>query len=89
MKITGFKPVPYNDLQKLLQTKYAEYREKKSEIELALAIGVTSPQTVRNAFQEDMQMVSDTLLTKIMTNIGFNGFILWKDGERLYYVKGR
>lgn len=89
MKIAGFKPVTYNELQIGLQKKYADYREKKSEIELALAIGVTSPQTVRNAFQEDMQMVSDTLLTKVMVNIGFNGFILWKDGERFYYVKGR
>jgi len=89
MKITGYKTVSYNDLQKILQAKYADYRTKNSEIELAVAIGVNSAQTVRNAFQEDMQMVSDTLLTKIMTNIGFNGFVLWKDGNRYYYVKGK
>lgn len=87
MKITGYKEVGYNNMQALLQKKYSDYREDKSEIELALAIGVTSPQTVRNAFQEDLQMVSDTILTKVMTSIGFDGFILWKDGNRLYFVK--
>lgn len=89
MKITGFKPVSYNDLQRLLQTKYSEYRANNSEIDLAVAIGVGSAQTVRNAFRDDLQMVSDTILTKVMCGLGFNGFILWKDGERLYYVKGK
>lgn len=87
MKITGYKTVSYNELQGQLQSVYADYRENKSEIELAVAINVKSPQTVRNAFQEEMQMVSDDILTKVMGCIGFTGFVMWKDGQRLYYVK--
>ena len=87
MKITGYKEVSYNDMQGLLQKKYTDYRKDKSEIELAVAIGVNSPQTVRNAFQADMQMVSDTILTKIMTSIGFDGLVIYREGIRLYFVK--
>lgn len=87
MNITGYEKVSYKLLQGHLQKKYAEYRNGKEEMDLALAIKVNSPQTVRNAFNDKMQVVSDAVLTNVMSAIGFDGFTLWVNGRRLYYVK--
>lgn len=89
MKITGYKTVSYSELQGALHKVYADYKQTKTEVELAMSINVKSLQTVRNAFQTNIQIVSDAVLTNVMTGLGFNGFVVWKDGERLYYIKSK
>lgn len=89
MNIDGYNKVTYKGLQSQLQKKYAEYRTDKGEMDLALAIKVQSPQTVRNAFNNNMQVVSDAILTNIMDTIGFDGFTAWVGGRRYYYVKNK
>lgn len=89
MKVTGHKQVSYSELQGLMETKYNKYKEQSTEMQLAVAIEVRSPQTVRNAFQKDMQMVSDEVLTTLIEAIGINGCVIWEKGVRNYYVKSK
>lgn len=89
MKVTGYKQVSYDLLQELMGEKFNNYKEVHTEIQLAVAINVKSPQTVRNAFQKDMQMVSDEVLTTLIEAIGINGCVIWEKGVRNYYVKSK
>lgn len=86
MNILGYKQVSYSELQKSMKRVYADYREKKTELELAVSLKVKSPQTVRNAFRVDYQMVSDELLTSLSKEIGLNVCVIWQDGERGYFI---
>ena len=86
MNIAGYKSVTYLQLQERMSKAYADYREDKTELELAVAIKVKSPQTVRNAFRQDYQMVSDELLTLISKEMGLNTCVIWQDGERKYFI---
>ena len=86
MNIIGYKQVDYKQLQQEMQKRYADYREGKSEIDLAVAINIKSTQTVRNAFRQDYQMVSDELLTSLNKAIGLNTCVVWENGVRNYFI---
>jgi hypothetical protein len=57
------------------------------EIEIALKVGLKSSATVKNAFRKDSQIVSDEVMTHVMSIIGVDGFILWVNSKRHYYIK--
>jgi len=82
--IKGYKPVPYNDLQKELDSSFK--RSGKSYAELAVAADLISTATIKNAFDLDEQRVSDKTLTRIFDYIGMEAIIVWKNGERHYYI---
>jgi len=86
MNIIGYKQVDYKQFQQEMQKKYAFYRESKSEIDLAVAINIKSTQTIRNAFRQDYQMVSDELLTSLNKVIGLNTCVVWENGVRNYFI---
>jgi hypothetical protein len=58
-----------------------------SEMQLAATLNLKTPITIRKAFREDKQLVSDTILTRLMKLIDFEGAIVYVNGLRLYYVK--
>lgn len=86
MNIIGYKKVDYKQLQQVMQKNYADYREGKSEIDLAVTMKVKSTQTIRNAFRQDYQMVSDELLTSLNNAIGLNTCVVWVNGVRNYFI---
>lgn len=59
----------------------------KTEIELALKLGLKSTATIKNAFRKDAQIVSDEVMSGIMELIDLRGFVLWFNKERYYYIK--
>lgn len=83
MEIKGYKEVTYNQLQSLI-TKNKE--GNKSDVEIAVALKVETTQTVRNAMQKDEQKVSDKILSLLLCIVGIDGFVLWNNGVRSYYV---
>lgn len=89
MHIIGYKSVSLKSFQSEVQRKYAQYRETKTEIDVCLFIKAKSPQTVRNAFRDDIQIVSDEIMTKVVKCLGVDGFILWEGGVRYYFIKSR
>lgn len=89
MKITGYKAVNYSQLQSKLQQAYSLHRTENTEVSVAQSLGLSTTQTVRNAFKDEMQMVSDAILTKLMKHIGFDGVVVWINGIRLYYIKAK
>ena len=75
-----------NNLEKYKQIKYSEFiselnlKFKESElsaIKLADKCKLKSTVTVSNAFKKDKQIVSDSVVTKIMEFLNLDGFILW------------
>lgn len=90
MLIKGYKTVGYEEMVTLLGVANAEYLDGGgSEMKLADNIGLKTIQTIRNCFNAENQKVADETLTHLMKIIDFDGFVLWKDGQRLYYVKGK
>ena len=85
IKINNYIQVSYSDLQKLFDSYYDNSGLK--DIETALKLEVKSTATVRNIFRKDNQVVSDEVMTKFIGIIGLDGFILWVNGKRHYYVK--
>lgn len=87
VKITGYKLVNYSDFQKKLHLAYID--SGKSLVELSVCAGVRSQATIQNCFNTDTQVVSDTVLTKLMECLGMDGFVLWVGGSRKYYIKSK
>lgn len=85
IQIQGYKEVTYSGLQKEMDYKFGE--SEFTEIEIAMAVKVKSTATVKNAFRKDTQIVSDEVMTNIMKVIGVEGFILWVNAKRFYYLK--
>ena len=85
MEIKGFKEIDYNGLQDEIKKVYNP--DVVSFIQVAAQINVRSVQTIRNAFMPDAQGVSDEVFTNILTAIGLDAFIIWKNGQRSYYIK--
>jgi hypothetical protein len=85
VQLENYKEVNYNVFQKALDLEFANSEIK--EIEIALKVGVKTTATIKNAFRKDTQIVSDEVLTKIMDVVGLDGFVLWYNGKRLYYIK--
>mgnify|MGYP001281065615 CR=1 FL=1 len=84
IQINNYKQVTYSAFQKALDSQFEKSELK--EIEIALKVGVKTTATVKNAFRKDMQIVSDEVLTKIMETIKLEGFVLWINGKRFYYI---
>ena len=85
IQIQGYKEVTYSGLQKEMDVKFEN--TELTEIEVAIAVKVKSTATVKNAFRKDSQIVSDEVMTNIMKVIGVDGFILWVNAKRFYYIK--
>lgn len=85
IQIQGYKEVSYSGLQKEMDAKFEN--SDLTEIEIAMAVKVKSTATVKNAFRKDSQIVSDEVMTNIMKTIGLDGFILWVNAKRFYYIK--
>lgn len=83
--IQDYKQVTYSQFQDAMDIAMSKSCFK--EIEIALKVGLKSSATVRNAFRKDTQIVSDEVMTNIMSIIGLDGFILWFNAKRHYYVK--
>jgi hypothetical protein len=84
MEIKGFKNVNYAELQTVLQEKYVA--ADIPDVQIANTIDVRSLSTVKNTFNTGMQSVSDEVLTKVFKVLNLNGFVLWVNGERNYYI---
>lgn len=82
--INGYKQFTYTEFLKTLRVQHE--RSGKKEMKIALDIDVKSPATILNAFNEEEQIVSDKVLTKIMKSIGLAGFIVWDNGKRFYLL---
>jgi hypothetical protein len=80
----GYKEVSYNAFQDIMHSYFVE--SKLREIEIAFKIGLKSAATVKNAFKKDSQIVSDEVMSHIMNIIGLDGFILWSNSKRKYFV---
>lgn len=87
IKITGYKEIAYLDLIAVL----GEYQKDsgKSDVQVAAEIDVKTQATVKNAFNKEAQIVSDKVLTDIMKSIGIEGFVLWSNGTKQYYVSNK
>lgn len=87
IEITGYKIVNYSDFQRKIHKLYIE--SSRSLVELSVCAGVRSQATIQNCFNTDTQVVSDTVLTKLMECLGMDGFVLWVGGSRKYYIKSK
>lgn len=84
MDIKGFKKVTYEQLQTELHKKSAD--KDMNHLKIAVDIDVKSVNTIKNAFEVDKQIVSDQVLTNVMNAYDLDGFILWGNGEKTYYL---
>lgn len=85
MNLQDYKVVNYSQFQKELHKKFSDMDCK--ELSIAANIGVDSVLTIRNCFNLNKQMVSDTVLTKVMDFLKLDGFVLWAGGVRKYYIR--
>lgn len=83
--IQDYRQVSYSQFQEAMDAALAD--SKMKDIEIAIKVGLKSAATVKNAFRKDSQIVSDEVMTHIMSVIGLPGFILWTDSNRYYYIK--
>jgi hypothetical protein len=85
IQVNDYRQVNFISFQKEMDAHFDKCELK--DIEIALAVGVKSTATVRNAFRKDAQVVSDEVLTNIMQTIKLDGFVLWNKGKRFYYIR--
>lgn len=85
--IPGYKEQTYGKFQELFNDYYKT--TGITMIDLASAINIKSIGTIQNAFAPIKQLASDEVITKAMEFIGFDGFIVWKNGERKYFIKSK
>jgi hypothetical protein len=85
IQVNDYRQVNFSAFQKEMDSHFDN--SKLKDIEIALAVGVKSTATVRNAFRKDAQVVSDEVLTNIMQTIKLDGFVLWNKGKRFYYIR--
>ncbi len=88
MKITGYKEVSYTKFLEALNRIYWFYISsgEGNNIVLASILKIKSTQTIFNFLRKEKQSIKDSTLTHLMEILGFDGFIVWKEGKRLYYV---
>lgn len=85
MNFDGFKQVDFSTLQTEM-IRMRQQTDLMPDINIAAMIKVRSVQTVRKAFRGTAQQVSDEVLSNVLKTIGINSFIVWQNGQRLYYV---
>lgn len=83
--VKGYECLSYNNFQRILYAKRVD--SNKSIPEIAVCCGIKHTHTINNCFNINKQVAKDSVVTKLMNCLGVDGFILWKDGERLYYIK--
>ena len=84
IKIEGYKQVEYPEFVSVMEEH--KKASQKPDIQIANEIQVKSSATVKNAFNKGTQMVSDKILTKVLSSINMDGFVLWNDGKANFYV---
>jgi len=84
MVIDGYKEVTYFELI----CKLKEYRDynKKSNAQIAVDLDFRASQTVVNALNYNIQNVKDSTLSRVMEYFEFDGFIMWKNGKKYFYI---
>lgn len=85
--IKGYKPIEYSDLKERLNKAYET--SGKTYPDLAVAASVTSTQTIKFVFESVEQKVSDKVLTSVSSALDVSAFIMWINGEKHYFVKGK
>jgi hypothetical protein len=85
--IKGYNPVSYKELQKQLSETYKQ--SGKTPVDVAAAIEVKTTSTVFSAINSDEQIVSDKVLSGVFQAIDLQAFILWINGERMYFLKSK
>lgn len=74
-------------MQEALNKSYDNYiYGGGNNILLASSLKIRTTQSINNALVLDKQIASDLLLTNLMKELKFDGFILWKEGKRRYYI---
>lgn len=85
MNLSEYEVMNYKQFLKALHIHKADC--DKTEVRLASDIGVKSILSVRNCFDDRCQIVSDSVLTKLMEVLKLDGFVLWIGGVRKYYIR--
>ena len=85
--VKGYTQLTYSNFQRFLHKAFVD--SKKKEIEIASDLGLSSPNTIRNAFDVNQQRVSDKVLTGVMKSLGINGFVVCKDESKFYYISNK
>lgn len=85
VEIKGYKTIDYITFQTTLQRTKVD--KEISNPQLAVCAGLKDTATVKKCFTTKKQVVKDTVITKIMECLAINGFILWVNGNRYYYIK--
>jgi hypothetical protein len=83
MEIQGYVKLSYADFRKILFRQFAELNIPNRK--LASMINVKSEMTAKNVFRE-YQVVSDEVLTLAMKALKIDGFVMWCNGKKFYYV---
>lgn len=84
MDLSNYKLVDYKEIQKELAKKRDACNIH--ELNIAANINVKAVSTVRSAFNEEEQLASDEVLTKVFKELGLNAFVGWVNGERRYFI---
>lgn len=87
IKIQGYKEVEYPDFVEVMLRHKSTCG--KSDMQIAIDIDVKTHNTVKNAFNKNTQVVSDKVLTKVISSIGMDAFVIWKNGHSSFYVANK
>lgn len=82
--IKGYSQISFDEFERLLHK--AKVDCKKSLPELAVCCGIKHTHTINNCFNYQKQSVKDSLMTSLMKCLDIDGFILWVNGTRYYYI---
>lgn len=85
--IKGYKAVGYEELQADFNAAFKE--SGKSPAQLAADTDINSTTTIYSAFNKEEQLVSDKILTSLFRTLQFEAFIMWQNGEKLYFMKSK
>jgi len=87
MVVKGYKKVLYDELIERLADK--RNKSNKTHSMIAVCMGLKDTQTIGNCFAKEAQKVKDSVLTKLMLCLDFDGFVMWVNGERFYYINNK
>lgn len=89
MNFTEYEEISYKNLQKeKLSKAWADYLLRNgNEAKLANTLQMKTTQSVRNAFNQDKQVLSDELFNCFLDAMGLDAFVVWNKRKRKYFVK--
>lgn len=82
--IAGYKKTEYKDLRVVMNNYFKQ--GNKTLPELAFHTKQKGIINIRSAFRFDVQKISDKLLTSIFQSLDLDAFIVWHNGERMYFI---